>query len=295
MTSLTLAEIEQSLLSYRVARRLVRTLLLEYIVSSERLTNPFLLLSRLFIRLKSADSVLEKIQRKGLVVQSVSEIGQVMDDLLGFRIITENLEELWALDQFLTVNFEVKSRTDKINSPGQFGYRSIEYALVYHGSDLEIPFEVQLRTLLQHYWASCSFHLFHKASPTLAAEYEQTLISLSQNLQNAEQLASSLRTTKKKSVPLHEARPDLDRLPIQSRVHLIVVEPGERFARQATLAMTGNDLRDHQAIVDRKLALYAEYPGAAIVECTCMSFLTFVLNEPHVEIPPERIDRIVWQ
>ena len=113
MPLFTSAEIEQFLLPQRMARRLILTSLLEYIVSSECLTNPFLLLSRLFVRLKSADSILEKIQRKGLIVRSVPEIGQVMDDLLGFRIITENLEELWAIDQFLMETFEVMvERTD---------------------------------------------------------------------------------------------------------------------------------------------------------------------------------------
>jgi ppGpp synthetase/RelA/SpoT-type nucleotidyltranferase len=293
MQSFPLAEIEQSLLPYRVARRLVRSKLLEHIISSDHLTNPFLLLSRLFIRLKSADSILEKIQRLGLSLSSVSDIGQVMDDLLGFRIITEDLEELWALDQFLTVNFEVKSRLDRINSPDQFGYRSIEYSLAHYDQGQVIPFEVQLRTLLQHYWASRSFSLFHKALPIDAIKYQGPLMALSRSLQDAEELTSSLST--KKSTPSREMLPDLNALPLFTQVHLIAVEPGEQFARQIILTMSGDDLCDHQAIVDRKLGLYAEYPGAALVECSCMNFLTFVLNEPHVKVPLERLDRVIWQ
>lgn len=293
MTSLTFTEIEQSLLPYRIARRLLCNLVLEYVVSSKHLTNPFLLLSRLFIRLKSADSILEKIHRKGLIVNTVSDIGQLMHDLLGFRIITDNMEELSEFDQFLTTTFEVKSRTDTIGPIGQFGHRSIEYGLVYHGTDLEVSFEVQLRTLLQHYWASISFLLFHKAPPTKALEYEGILTALSKVLAEAEHLASQLGEKKKKPTSNSETRPDLRKLPIHSQINLIVVEPGECFARHEKLLLSGNNMHDHQSIVERKVAIYAEYPDAAIVECSCMNYITFALNEPHVYVPVDRLNRLV--
>ena len=124
MAPLAPGDIEQALLPYRIGRRVVSSVISEYIVSCEDLTDPFLLLSRLFIRLKSADSILEKIHRKNLAVSTVSDIGQVMDDLLGFRIITGNLEDLWAFDRFLQASFDVRSRIDTINSADQFGYRS---------------------------------------------------------------------------------------------------------------------------------------------------------------------------
>jgi len=294
MTFLTPAEIEQSLLPYRINRRFVCTLVLEYIISAKNLMNPFLLLSRLFVRLKSADSILEKIRRKGLVVNTVSDIGKVMHDLLGFRIITDNLEDLWAFDQFLTTSFEVKSRTDTVSSAGQYGYRSIEYGLLHHDADTEVPFEVQLRTQLQHYWASSSFFLFHKAPPYRALEYEGVLTALSNVLVEAEHLAAQIGEKEKTPALDSERRPDPQKLPVCSQINLIVVEPGERFVRHERLLLSGDDLRDHQAIVERKVALYAEYAGAAIVECSCMNFITFALNEPQVMIPLEKLDQIMW-
>ncbi len=294
MASLAPGEIEQALLPYRIGRRAVSGVISEYIVSCEDLTDPFLLLSRLFIRLKSADSILEKIHRKNLAVSTVSDIGQVMDDLLGFRIITDNLEELWAFDRFLQADFDVQSRVDTINSPDQFGYRSIEYRLVYRGRNVEIPLEVQLRTQLQHYWASSSSALFHKAPPAKALEHVEVLTALSSTLAEAEHLTSQLAGKRKHQGPADRALANLRRLPLHSQTNLIVVGPGELFLQHERVPLSGDDLRDHQTIVERKLALYTEFQNVAIVEFSGMSFMSFALNEPQVKIPPERLDRIVW-
>jgi ppGpp synthetase/RelA/SpoT-type nucleotidyltranferase len=258
------------------------------------LKNKFLLLSRLFTRLKSADSILEKIRRKNLTVHSVSEIGQVMDDLLGLRIITEDLEELWAFDKFLTNSFEVRTRLDKIDPPGQFGYRSIEYGLIYRDGGMEIPFEVQLRTFLQHYWAMSSFFLFHKASPDKAQAHEEVLCSLSKFLAEAEQYASQLLSQRERPLSKSKSKPAIDRLPLHSLINLMVIKPGEQFARHEKISMSGDNLQDHHSIVERKVSLYEQYPEAAIVECSCMNFATFALNEPHVVILPESIEQITW-
>lgn len=294
MALLAPGEIEQALLPYRIGRRVVSGVISEYIVSCEDLTDPFLPLSRLFIRLKSADSILEKIHRKNLAVSTVSDIGHVMDDLLGFRIVTGSLEELWTFDRFLQADFDVQSRVDTINSPDQFGYRSIEYRLVYRGRNVEVPLELQLRTQLQDYWATSSSALFHKVPPAKALEHVGVLTALSSTLAEAEHLTSQLVSKRKHQGSADRALAHLQRLPLHSQANLIVVGPGELFLQHERVPLSGDDLRDHQTIVERKLALYTEFQNAAIVECSCMSFMTFALNEPQVEIPAERLDRIVW-
>ena len=117
MAKLTFASIENYLSPYRSAGRRIKTILLEQIVADQDIRSPFLMLSRFFMRLKSADSILEKIERKGLAVQSTVEIGQKIDDLLGFRIITSNLDELHVLDQFLSERFTVHAWRDMVDPP----------------------------------------------------------------------------------------------------------------------------------------------------------------------------------
>jgi len=292
MALLSIPEIEQSLFPFRVGRRLILDKLLQRIVQDDSLVNPFLVISRLFVRLKSADSVLEKIKRQGITINNTSELPQKLPDILGFRIITEKTSELKTIDRFLNDHFEVVSRLDYLTQPGEFGYRGIEYSLRHHVDGVVYPFEVQLRTFLQHYWTSQSFHLFHKKPRETALQYQDALLSLSQTLESAEQATERItgtapRTGRVKSVSWTE-------LPVCTRIHLVVVEPGERFAADVVLSLSGNDQNDHNSTVDQKLEIYTTYPGCALVECSCLHFLSFILNEPQVWVPVGRLGKVGW-
>jgi ppGpp synthetase/RelA/SpoT-type nucleotidyltranferase len=287
---LSASEIEESLLPFRAGRRLVLDKLLQRIAQGDGLVNPFLLLSRFFVRIKSADSILEKIRRKGIVITHPSEISQKLPDILGFRIITENIDEMETIDRFLNEQFEIVSRLDKVTERGEFGDRGIEYSLRHHVDGVVYPFELQLRTFLQHYWSSQSFHLFHKTPRETALSCQDALLSLSQALDHAEQVAGRIPQS-----PTINARSSLwNELPIRSRVHLIAVEPGEQFALHVVVPLSGNDQQDHDASVSQKLQIYAAYPGSAIVECSCLHFLSFILNEPQVRVPVDRLGKVVW-
>lgn len=78
---------------------------------------------------------------------------------------------------------------------------------------------------------------------------------------------------------------------ITKEVHLVVVEPGEQFSDHITQPLAGRSAEDHATIVERKMSLYEKFPSAAIVECACMGFLAFHLNEPLVRVPLDRIGR----
>lgn len=287
----SIADIEHALLPFRIGRRLVLAKLVERIAQGEGLGDPFLLLSWLFGRLKSADSILEKAQRKGIALASVAEIPEKIRDVLGFRIIVEHSTELQVLDSFLSHQFEVIHRSDQSAEPGEFGQLGIDYSLRYHAGGAVYPFELQLRTFLQHYWTGQSFHLFHKKPRELALEHKRTLLELSQTLQRAEQPASRLATT----VPTAQATtPAWRRLPLCREIRLIVVETGERFAAQFVLPISGNDLAEHETIVARKLELYETHRGAAIVECCCLNISSLLLNEPHLYVPGEHMERAVF-
>src|SRR5574341_978516 len=131
MTLLSIPEIEKNLLPFRIGRRLVLDKLLTLIIRGEGVLNPFLILTRFFGRLKSADSILEKIKRMGIIIADVAEITEKITDILGFRIITENVDELYTIEQFLNTQFEVVSRQDQMSKRGEFGSRGIEYSLRY--------------------------------------------------------------------------------------------------------------------------------------------------------------------
>ena len=151
MSTLSFAEIENALLPYRKTRRSIQSIILNFALSSEAIRDPFLFLNRMFVRLKSADSIVEKINRKQLPVSSIADLRMLVTDVLGMRVIVSNLMELGAIDNFVSRNFEIRSRKDLVHRPNEFGYRTIEYALTCHDpeQDADIPFEIQLRTIYQ--------------------------------------------------------------------------------------------------------------------------------------------------
>jgi ppGpp synthetase/RelA/SpoT-type nucleotidyltranferase len=283
--------VEEALLPYRTCRRLVLGDILEQITRGGGVANTFLAISRLFVRVKSADSILEKMERKGITVADASEIPARMTDILGFRIIVENIEELRAIQRFVEAKFEVSSRRDQVEHPSEFGERGVRYSLRYSDGASACLFEIQVRTFLQQCWASRSFHLFHKKPREVALKRRDTLLSLSDSLSSADRAAQSL--SEKRSLPTAGPTFDWKDLPLCSQVNLIVVEPGELFSTHVVIRLTGKDSQDHEVIVRRKVELYASHPNCAIVECSCLNFLSFLLNEPLVWVPLDRLEKAV--
>jgi hypothetical protein len=288
MTTLAYQDIEESLLSFREGRQLIMPVLLGCLAERDACADPFLALSRFFCRLKSADSILEKARRKGIEIRGPKDVSERMTDILGFRIIVTDQKELRAVDAFFRQAFEVTEVEDRNETPGEFGDRGIDYRARYHHNGERYPFELQLRTFLQHYWASRTFHLFHKKPRELALAHKEALRSLAASLADAEQRSECLEDER----PVGDRRVGpADLGLITDQVHLVVIQSGERFHDQVTQALTGRSAEDHAAIVGKKMSLYEVFPSAAIVECACMGFLAFHFNEPLVHVPLERIGR----
>lgn len=282
-------DIEQALRLFRDGRSLIMKVLLDHIACANVCAEPFVALSRFFCRLKSADSIVEKLDRKKIEIKDASEIPDRIPDVLGFRIIVANNRELTAMDEFMKSRFEVVGRHARTTEPGEFGERGIEYSAIYHGDNMNCPFELQLRTFLQHYWASQSFHLFHKQPRERALLQKELLLQFGNALAQAETYANELASGRAFALPKPTCLPELGSF--RDRLHLIVIEPGEQFADHVIQPLSDRVKEDHEAIVAQKMDLYRAFPHAAIVECSCLNFLAFHLNEPLVQIPLERMAR----
>jgi ppGpp synthetase/RelA/SpoT-type nucleotidyltranferase len=286
MTSPSYLDIEQALRKLRGGRRVVLKCLIDHLVSGNVCAEPFLALSRFFCRLKSADSIVEKLKRKGIQGGRASEIVNRMPDILGFRVIVANSHELSAMDEFIRSRFEILSQQDRTRVPGEFGERGVEYNARFYADGGTYPFELQLRTFLQHYWAMQSFHLFHKKPRESAIGLSGPLLEFSKALIQAEECADRIASDRTLEGATATLIPCLK--PLFERVHLVVIEPGEQFAEHLIHSLSGDNDTDHEGIVSKKMELYSAFPGAAIVECFCANFLTFHFNEPLVRVPLDR-------
>lgn len=135
-------------------------------------------------RIKSFDSLVEKTKRLDLK----SPFDEI-NDLCGARIICLFLSDLGQLEKVVKSSFDVLKTDDKVDSKPeeQFGYLSIHYLCKLPKSfagprydDLkDLSFEIQIRTIAMHAWATISHYLDYKSPQAIPSELRKDFQALS--------------------------------------------------------------------------------------------------------------------
>lgn len=131
-------------------------------------------------RLKSPQSILEKLQRKG-VPFSVQSVKDNLQDVAGVRVICNYIEDIYTVADLLTAQDDVNliKRKDYIDSPKPNGYRSLHLVIetpVYLSDKKEmVNVEVQIRTIAMDFWASLEHELKYKSDTDVSAELASQL------------------------------------------------------------------------------------------------------------------------
>lgn len=144
-------------------------------------------------RLKSVNSIIGKLKRKGLPL-SVNSIKDNLFDVAGIRVICNYRDDVYSVSNYLSSqsDIQVLRVKDYIKNPKQNGYRSLHviYAVpVFLSSGAHYtPVEVQFRTIAMDYWASLEHALRYKTDLPDAKlnEHSQTLLDCARSLQNIE-------------------------------------------------------------------------------------------------------------
>ncbi len=118
-------------------------------------------------RLKSAESIIEKLQRKGLKV-SAKEIEKNLYDVAGIRVICSFIDDIYMLKESLERqdDITVLEEKDYIKNPKENGYRSlhliVEIPIFLLNEKKMMKVEVQLRTIAMEFWANLEHKLRYK-------------------------------------------------------------------------------------------------------------------------------------
>lgn len=126
-------------------------------------------------RLKSPQSIMEKLRRKG-VPFNVDAARENLNDIAGVRVICNYIEDIYTVADLLTAQDDVKlvSRKDYIKSPKPNGYRSLHLVIetpVYLSDKKEhVHVEVQIRTIAMDFWASLEHELKYKTDTEVSAD-----------------------------------------------------------------------------------------------------------------------------
>lgn len=138
-------------------------------------------------RIKELDSVIAKAQRNA-PRQEFEDIDKIID-ICGVRIICLFLSDIENIGLLIEKTFDVEDKDDKVlsKSESEFGYLSVHY-LSKLPSDFSGPryndikglrFEIQVRTIAMHSWATISHYLDYKSPHSIPSELRKDFQALS--------------------------------------------------------------------------------------------------------------------
>jgi ppGpp synthetase/RelA/SpoT-type nucleotidyltranferase len=146
-------------------------------------------------RIKTEESLTGKLEKKGYKYQTIYDI----TDLVGIRVVTYYTDDVDKVAVVAKKIFDIdwKNSVDKrkhqLNS---FGYLSLHYICYLKKGPLrKIPFEIQMRTALQHVWSAIEHDIGYKGAVKLPPEFVRQFSRLAGMLEMADDEFSRLRTT----------------------------------------------------------------------------------------------------
>ncbi len=148
-------------------------------------------------RVKTEKSLRGKLEIKGEKYNTINDV----TDLVGIRVITyytDDVDKVAAIVKNLfKVDWENSVDKRKLHKLDSFGYNSLHYICHLRNEEGElknIPFEIQMRTALQHVWSAIEHDIGYKGAVKLPPEFRRQFSRLAGMMELADDEFSRLRT-----------------------------------------------------------------------------------------------------
>jgi len=137
-------------------------------------------ISSISSRIKSKESIREKLQRKDLPPE-LNVMVREIKDIAGVRVICPFIEDVYLVARLLSKQkiIEILEVKDYIRNPKENGYRSLHLIanveVDFADTMRKIPVEIQIRTIAMDFWASTEHQLRYKKDREFTEEIQQQL------------------------------------------------------------------------------------------------------------------------
>lgn len=179
MNSLHMKDWARFLLTYKFALDEVSTKL--KILNEElQFIHDYNPIEHLKTRLKTPDSILDKLKRKNLDLTLVQAKAQIRD-IAGIRVICSFSTDIYRIYDMISSQSDVKvlEVKDYVKHPKKNGYQSLHVILeipVFLTNRVEnVMVEIQIRTIAMDFWASLEHKIYYKFNEHVPQEILQQL------------------------------------------------------------------------------------------------------------------------
>lgn len=148
-------------------------------------------------RIKSKESILLKLKRKGLPM-TVSALTNNIRDIAGIRVICPFIEDVYNVARMLIKQKDVEliEAKDYILKPKENGYRSLHLIVTvevqFSNQVKKIPVEIQIRTIAMNFWASTEHQLRYKKDREFTDEVQKELKECADIMAQADRIMQNI-------------------------------------------------------------------------------------------------------
>ena len=159
-------EFQQFLLEYQFGLREVETKL-SILRDEFQLMHAYNPIEHVSSRVKTADSLIEKVMRKGIAADFES-VRTHITDIAGVRVTTSFTADAYRLFDLFTQQDDITllAVKDYIARPKPNGYKSlhaiVEVPVFLSSGKVAVTVEVQFRTIAMDFWASLEHKIYYK-------------------------------------------------------------------------------------------------------------------------------------
>lgn len=156
-------------------------------------------------RLKSTESIVKKLKKKGLE-STIENMVENVNDIAGIRVICSFTSDIYRVAEMISNQNDIKvlSIKDYIKNPKPSGYKSyhmlVTVPIFLSDKSVNAKVEIQIRTVAMDFWASLEHKIHYKFEgnapehiknelrecATMVTELDARMLSLNEEIHNLE-------------------------------------------------------------------------------------------------------------